>query len=91
MDYVRPANGRFAITSDQIIKHVTQKTKLVAVMLANNETGAIQPAEKIGEEILSLKKKCLQTKYLVGKDENLCFFGLISRKRIVNFIYFFGF
>jgi cysteine sulfinate desulfinase/cysteine desulfurase-like protein len=69
VDYVRPANGRFAITSDQIIKHVTQKTKLVAVMLANNETGAIQPAEKIGEEILRLKNSGFQTKYLVGKDE----------------------
>lgn len=54
-------------------------------MLANNETGAIQPAEKIGEEILRLKKSGFQTKYLVGKDENH-FFGLISRKRIVNFI-----
>ncbi len=40
-------------------------------MLANNETGAIQPAEKIGEEILQLKKSGFQTQYLVGKDEDL--------------------
>lgn len=71
MDYVRPAKSRFAVTSDQIINHVNNKTKLVAVMLANNETGAIQPAEKIGEEILQLKKSGFQTQYLVGKDEDL--------------------
>ena len=69
MDYVRPANGRFAVTSDQIIKHITNKTTLVAVMLANNETGAIQPAEKIGEEMLRLNNSGSRTKFLVGKDE----------------------
>jgi len=71
VDYVRPAKSRFAVTSDQIIKHINNKTKFVAVMLANNETGAIQPAEKIGEEILQLKKSGFQTQYLVGKDEDL--------------------
>ena len=71
MDYVRPANGRFAVTSDQIIKHIKNKTRLVAVMLANNETGAIQPAEKIGEEMLRLKNSGSRTKYLVGKDEKI--------------------
>ena len=54
-------------------------------MLANNETGAIQPAEKIGEEILRLKKSGFQTKYLVGKDENHFFWTDIKEENR-NFI-----
>lgn len=37
------------IDPDDVRKAITPKTKLISVMMANNETGAIQPVEEIGK------------------------------------------
>ena len=42
MTYLGISLTRGQISSDDIVKHVRKETVLVTIMLANNETGAIQ-------------------------------------------------
>lgn len=42
-------NRKGFIETDTILKAVTPDTKLITIMLANNETGNIQPIQEIGE------------------------------------------
>ncbi len=41
-------NSQGVVEPDEIIKHIRKETFLVSIMLANNETGVIQPVKKIG-------------------------------------------
>src|SRR5262245_497790 len=43
-----PVNGRGEIDPDDIRKALRTNTRLVSVMMANNETGVVQPVEEIG-------------------------------------------
>ena len=50
VDFVLPDHsGR--ISADDVLSMVTDNTLLVSVMHVNNETGIIQPVDKIGEEL----------------------------------------
>lgn len=69
VDYVHPAHGLFSVNADQIIEKIKPQTKLVAVMMANNETGAIQPVEEIGRRIQELQKSGHQVKFLVDASQ----------------------
>jgi cysteine desulfurase len=44
-----PVNGEGAVDPEEVRKHLNTRTALVSVMAANNETGAIQPLEEIGD------------------------------------------
>jgi cysteine desulfurase len=44
-----PVNGDGTILVDELEKLITDKTKLISVMYANNETGTIQPVKEIAE------------------------------------------
>jgi len=44
-----PVDGHGVLKTDELESMVTDKVKLVSVMLANNETGTIQPIAEIGE------------------------------------------
>lgn len=44
-----PVNEDIRVTASQVREAITDKTALVSVMWANNETGVIFPIEKIGE------------------------------------------
>lgn len=37
------------VAAEEVVDAITQETRLVAVMLVNNETGVIQPAAQVGE------------------------------------------
>jgi cysteine desulfurase len=43
-----PVNGRCEIDPEDIRKALRPNTRLISVMMANNETGVIQPVEEIG-------------------------------------------
>ena len=45
---VVPVNGRGEIDPDDIRKALRPNTRLVSVMMANNETGVVQPVEEVG-------------------------------------------
>ncbi len=50
VDYILPeSDGR--INPDEVLNKVREDTLLVSIMHVNNETGMIQPIEKIGEEL----------------------------------------
>jgi cysteine desulfurase len=44
-----PANGQGLIDPEDVRKALRPNTKLISIMLANNETGVIQPVEAIGK------------------------------------------
>ncbi len=44
-----PINSEGLIEAQDVRDNITNKTALVSVMMANNETGAIFPVEEIGE------------------------------------------
>lgn len=44
-----PVNEDIRVTADQVREAITDKTALVSIMWANNETGIIFPIEEIGE------------------------------------------
>jgi len=44
-----PVDRYGIISSDDIKKHITKKTRLITIMHSNNETGAIQPISEIGK------------------------------------------
>jgi cysteine desulfurase len=43
-----PVNGRGEIDPDDVRKALRPNTRLVSIMMANNETGVVQPMEEIG-------------------------------------------
>ena len=43
-----PVDGRGVIDPDDVRKALKPTTKLITIMMANNETGAVQPVEEIG-------------------------------------------
>ena len=46
---VLPADGRSLIDPADVRRALRPKTKLISVMMANNETGALQPVEEFGK------------------------------------------
>jgi cysteine desulfurase len=44
-----PVNGAGLVEPEDIRKALRPNTKLISIMMANNETGAVQPAEAIGK------------------------------------------
>ena len=44
-----PVDGRGVVDPDDVKRVIRAKTKLITVMLANNETGVVQPVEEIGK------------------------------------------
>ena len=45
---VLPVDGRSLVDSDDVRRALRPNTKLISVMMANNETGVVQPVEEIG-------------------------------------------
>jgi cysteine desulfurase len=43
-----PVNGRCEVDPEDIRKAIRPDTKLISIMMANNETGVLQPVEEIG-------------------------------------------
>jgi cysteine desulfurase len=43
-----PVNGRGEIDPDDVRKALKSNTRLVSIMVANNETGVVQPVEEVG-------------------------------------------
>jgi cysteine desulfurase len=43
-----PVNGRCEIDPDDIRKAIKSNTRVVSIMVANNETGVVQPVEEVG-------------------------------------------
>ncbi|HKF20914.1 MAG TPA: cysteine desulfurase family protein [Candidatus Angelobacter sp.] len=43
-----PVNGRGEIDPDAVRKALRSNTRLVSIMMANNETGVVQPVEEVG-------------------------------------------
>jgi cysteine desulfurase len=46
---VLPADGRGLVDPDDVKRSLRPATKLITVMMANNETGVLQPVEEIGK------------------------------------------
>jgi cysteine desulfurase len=44
-----PVDGRSLIDPDDVRRALRPKTKLISIMMANNETGVLQPVEEIGK------------------------------------------
>jgi cysteine desulfurase len=44
-----PVDGRGLVDSDDVKRALRPATKLISIMMANNETGALQPVEAIGK------------------------------------------
>ena len=44
-----PVNGRGQIEPDDVRKALRPNTRLISIMMANNETGVLQPVEEIGK------------------------------------------
>jgi cysteine desulfurase len=45
---VLPVDGRSLVDPDDVSRALRRNTKLISVMMANNETGVLQPVEEIG-------------------------------------------
>jgi cysteine desulfurase len=43
-----PVNGRGEVDPDDVRKAIQPNTRLITIMMANNETGVVQPVEEIG-------------------------------------------
>lgn len=44
-----PVNGRGEVEPDEVRKAIRPSTRLISIMMANNETGVVQPVEEIGK------------------------------------------
>ncbi|MGA9073559.1 MAG: aminotransferase class V-fold PLP-dependent enzyme [Candidatus Sulfotelmatobacter sp.] len=44
-----PVDGRSLVDSDDVRRALRPNTKLISIMMANNETGVLQPVEEIGK------------------------------------------
>ena len=49
--YISPSQVSGEVSKDDVIKEIRDTTVLVSVMMVNNETGALNPVEKIGRRI----------------------------------------
>lgn len=54
-----PVDSNGTVLLDSLDKHLSEDTLLVSVMLANNETGILEPLPEIGELIRKLSPKAL--------------------------------
>ena len=43
-----PVDGRCLVSPDDVKRAIRKNTKLISIMMANNETGVVQPLEEIG-------------------------------------------
>jgi cysteine desulfurase len=57
---VLPVDGRSRVDPDDVRRALRRNTKLISVMMANNETGVLQPVEEIGR-IASEAGVCFHT------------------------------
>ena len=55
-----PVDGRSVVDPDDVRRALRANTKLISVMLANNETGVLQPVEEIGK-IAAEAEACFHT------------------------------
>src|SRR5579863_659355 len=55
-----PVDGRSLVDPDDVRRALRPKTKLISVMMANNETGVLQPVEEIGK-IAAEAESCFHT------------------------------
>jgi cysteine desulfurase len=46
---ILPVDGRGLVDPDDVRRALRPKTKLISIMMANNETGVLQPVEEIGK------------------------------------------
>jgi cysteine desulfurase len=44
-----PVNGRCEVDPDEVHRAIRPNTKLISIMMANNETGVVQPMDEIGK------------------------------------------
>lgn len=44
-----PVDGRGLVNADDVRRALRRNTKLISIMMANNETGVVQPVEEIGQ------------------------------------------
>ncbi|HET6844539.1 MAG TPA: cysteine desulfurase family protein [Candidatus Angelobacter sp.] len=44
-----PVNGRCEVDPEEVRRVIRPNTKLISIMMANNETGVVQPVEEIGK------------------------------------------
>jgi cysteine desulfurase len=44
-----PVNGRCEVDPEEVRRAIRPNTKLISIMMANNETGVVQPVEEIGK------------------------------------------
>ena len=47
---VLPVDGRSLVDPDDVRRALRPNTKLISVMMANNETGVLQPVEEIAKD-----------------------------------------
>ena len=102
MDYVSPPIEKFHVLVDDVIGKIRPETRLVCIMMANNETGAIQPIEEIGREINKINQnrdELERIKFLVDASQAFgkikvdvevlqCDFLVIAGMSIFKFIIF---
>lgn len=55
-----PVDGRSLVDADDVRRAIRPNTKLISVMMANNETGVLQPVEEIGK-IAAEAEVCFHT------------------------------
>jgi cysteine desulfurase len=63
ISHLKP-NSDGLIEADRLTEMISDKTRLVSVMFVNNETGVVQPIEKIGRIIKEINQKRPKTKQI---------------------------
>ncbi len=56
-----PINHEGLIDAQLVRDYITDKTALVSIMMANNETGGIGPVQEIGEIVRSIMSSSIRT------------------------------
>ena len=54
---MNPPSGKYHVRTEDIIGQIRDDTKLICIMAANNETGAIQPVVELGENLHLINEK----------------------------------
>ncbi len=54
-----PVNEKGLVEAELIEKHLREDTILISIMLANNETGAIQPIKEIVKKVKEISSDCI--------------------------------
>ena len=57
LDLISPLPRKFHVEVEELKSKIKKETKLISVMMANNETGAIQPVQEIGKLIQMINDK----------------------------------